>query len=65
MSQAEGTANAKTPRREQLDMFMEHGGGQGSWTGAGKGKKRETRTFKEGQSHGFTILGMELDLTVW
>lgn len=28
MDQAEGTATAKTPRQEQLDVFMDQGGGR-------------------------------------
>lgn len=28
VDQAEGTASAKTPRQEQLDVFMDQGGGR-------------------------------------
>ena len=35
MDQAEGTASAKTPRQEQLDVFMDQGGGR---TGERRGR---------------------------
>lgn len=69
MDQAEGTASAKTPRQEQLEMFVEHGGGQSSWPGVGEGKRWEARTFLGGggwgqQSCGRTILDTDMDLPV-
>ena len=64
VGQVEGTASAKTLRQEQLDIFMEHGGGQGSQAGAGEGKRWETKASSQGRLRTCALLDTEMNLAV-
>lgn len=52
VDQAEGTASAKTPRQEQLDVFMDQGGGRtGERQGGGRAVWSERGQRQRARAH--------------